>query len=142
MISKQPWTRHVTIGSWFVQDADGRTIFIINRTRDIVTKPDPNTSVRKTVPIPSADADCQLLFAAPTVLERARELYSWAVDAFGPEGAPIPADHPITKMREAIEAAITVKDGAAAAREYEAERERSLNEAFGVQPPANGEAAP
>ena len=126
--SPLPWTRYVSIGSWFVQDANGQTITLFGRQKDVHSEPEPGVRQTRTVPRPHADGDCQMFFAAPQMLDVLKRVEFWLGTAEG--GSAMQA-----VVREAILAATEVKDGTIAAAEHQAEREKAINDAFAKPPP-------
>ena len=126
--SPLPWTRYVSIGSWFVQTADGETVVIFNRDKTVYSEPEPGVRQTRSVPLPHADANCQLFFAGPQMLDVLKRVEFWLGTV--KEGAAMQA-----VVREAILAATEVKDGTIAAAEHQAEREKAINDAFAKPPP-------
>lgn len=130
--SPLPWTRYVSIGSWFVQDANGETITLFSRQKDLHSEPLPGVRQITTVSRPHADANCQLFFAAPQMLDVLKRVEFWLGTA--EEGKAMQV-----VVRDAITAATEGKDGTIAAAERQAERDKAIHDAFGVVPPNEGD---
>lgn len=132
--SPLPWTRHVSIGSWFVQDADGETVVIFDRDKTVYSEPEPGVRQTRTVPLPHADANCQLFFAAPqmlTALKRYLSVYASKDE----DPSPLERAQCMAAIFAAVAEAETVKDGTVAAAEHQAERDKAINDAFLAETP-------
>ena len=85
-----PWHRNIRPASRYPVIFTGRNTHLITAVP------------ARGIPDDVADANHDLICAAPDMLAALRELQAWATDAMGPEGTVIPEGHPIMRARAAI----------------------------------------
>lgn len=141
--SPLPWTRRVPFdSSWFIDAAGGKGIIIVPRRDTVYEDPEPGVRIQRDVKREHADADAALFFAAPKLLEAAKQ-----AEMLIRNGGIVPVKGMTwVALTEAIELAETVIDGDVEAKAERARRDAEINAEFGaieafpsVQPPAPGE---
>lgn len=117
-------------GSWFLDDAEGKTITIISRTKTVHENPEPGVRVMRDVVEPHADGNAALFFAAPKMLEVLGRVEMWL-------STVTPVDGMVMRdvVRDAISMATTVLDAAAQYAHEKAARDAEIDAICGVEPP-------
>lgn len=75
MHSPTPWTKALEFDDvWFIKDAHGKTVVLVQRMQTETTKPEPNVTINRKTPRPTAEADAALILGAPALLAAAKAM--------------------------------------------------------------------